>query len=177
MSSCSRCAAAWTSSRSPCQRSAPETPTEGCGAEKLDADRDEPLVCLPGYRAQSLLDTAHRELFIGDAAKLDLDPRPARLVEDQPARLENHAVLDFHQHRAFGARLANVAALQIARIDDEGIPAQDLVGVHMAERPILVPARREILHGARRVSVVRRPARAGSMQHADVEPAGNTAGG
>src|SRR4029077_14626578 len=52
------------------------------------------------------------------------------------------------------------------------VSAQDLVSVHMAKRPILITARRELLDGARRVSVVRRPARAGSMQHADVEPAG-----
>ena len=144
ISSCRRWAAAWTSSRSRC-RSAAKRRCSGVAPRSSTRTATSRSPASLATAPKRLLDAAHRELFIVDAARLDLDPRPARLVEDQPARLEHHAVLDFDEHRPFRPRLANAAALEIARIDDEGIAAQDLVSVHMAERPIMVTARREIL--------------------------------
>ena len=64
--------------------------------------------------------------------------RPARAVEMQRLDFDDAAVLHRHAHRALRAGLADRAPLQVSGIDDPGIAADDLGGVDMAERPIIV---------------------------------------
>ena len=151
-----------------------EPPMQRRGAEKLDADRDEPRAGLSRDRAERLLRCGSRRPLRRRRPARSTRASAQRALSRISRRGSSTTPSSTSTSTApFGARLANAAALEIARIDDEGIAAQDLVIMHMAERPIVITARREILDGARRVGVVRRPAGAGGVQHADVEPAGN----
>ena len=80
--------------------------------------------------------------------------RPARAVEMQRLDFDDAAVVDGHAHRALRAGLADGAALQVAGIDDPGVAADDLGGVDVAERPIIVAEAVEIFDRARRVAFV-----------------------
>ncbi len=81
------------------------------------------------------------------------------------------AVRDVDQHRALGSAFAHAAALEIAGEDDPRIARQHLELMHMAERPVVIAARCEVLHRARRVGGVGRAALARGVQQADIEPA------
>ena len=74
-------------------------------------------------------------------------------------------------HRAPFAAFPDAAALQVAGIDDPGIARDDFERVDVAERPIVIAARREVGGRAGRV-VFMAGAAAGGVQDADVEPAG-----
>src|SRR5208283_4994758 len=85
------------------------------------------------------------------------------------------AVGDVDEDRAFFPTFAYAASLKVAGVDDPRIARDDLEGVHMAERPVVVPLCGEFGGRAGRVVLVARTA-AGRMQNPDVEPAGDRFG-
>ncbi len=102
--------------------------------------------------------------------RVDDDVGPARAVGDHSSHRFDPAIGDVDDHRALLAAFAHAPPLQVAGIDDPGLPGDDLEGVNVTERPVLVALRSELGRCAGRVILMARPA-AGGMQHADVEPA------
>lgn len=80
-------------------------------------------------------------------------------------------VLDGHEDRALRPLLADRAALEIAGEDHQRIFGDNLEIMNMAERPVVVAARAQVLDRARRIGRVRLAAGERGVQHADIKPA------
>jgi hypothetical protein len=82
------------------------------------------------------------------------------------------AVFYLYDHSPLRAAFADTTALEIAGKNDRGVGTEHFVSMIMAERPVLIPALKEILHGTGRVvGMVGTPV-ARRMQHTDIEHAG-----
>ena len=96
---------------------------------------------------------------------------PAGVIGDHAAQLTHAAILHIDEDRALGAAFPDAAPLQIAGIDDVRMLVQHFELMHMAQSPIVVATRHEVLRGAGRIGGMARLAVAGRVQHADVEEA------
>ena len=81
---------------------------------------------------------------------VDDDVRPARAVRRNPPDRVDPAVGDVDDDGALLPALAHAAPLEVAGIDDPGVARDDLEGVHVAERPVVVAraARSAAVQGA-----------------------------
>ena len=97
---------------------------------------------------------------------------PARLVERRAASRRDRVHRRRRRARRPWARIpARCGPADCRDRRSRGRSMQHRVLVHVAERPVVVAARGEVLHGAGGVDGVRAGALAGGVQHADVEPA------
>ena len=133
--------------------------------------REQPAFSRLGMRAHLRFDRAKHAGLVIVRRGVDDDLRPARTVGQYTPHLATTPVGDVDDHRAPLAAFPDAPPLQIAGVDDPWIARDDLEGVDVAERPIVVAARAKIGDRAGRVVLVTR-ATAGGMQHADVEPPG-----
>src|SRR5687768_11655759 len=83
------------------------------------------------------------------------------------------AVLDCNEGDAFGAALADMAALKIAAKHDMRPFMQDRGVVNMRERPVIIAFVDQILDGARRIIGMASHSAEASVQDTDVEAAGD----
>ena len=134
--------------------------------------RKEPPCRRLGMRAHFRLDRAKQGGLVIVRRGVDEDLRPARGVRHDAPHLRYDSVCDVDNDRPPFSAFSDTAALEVARIDDPGIPRDDFVGVDVAERPIVITARCEVGDRARRVVFMAR-APASGVQDADVEPASN----
>ena len=169
ISSAHRCAAASTSSRKR-SRSATNRGCKFVAPVKITRTaRRRPCRRL-GMRPQFCLDRAKKAGLVVVRRRVDEDLRPARAVRHNAPHLRYDPVRNFHNDRPSLSAFSDAAALEIAGIDDPGIPRDDFEGVDVAERPIVITARCEVGDRARRVVLVASAAASG-VQDADVEPA------
>ncbi len=157
-----RCAAASTSSRKR-SRSAMNRRCNFVAPVKTTRTASSRPSAVIGMRAHFRLDRAKRLGLVVVTASVDEDLRPARVVRHNAPHLRYNPVCDLHNDRASLSAFSDAAALEIAGIDDPWIPRDDFEGVDVAERPIVVTARGEIVSRARRIVLMAR-APASGMQ-------------
>ena len=127
-------------------------------------------------RFERAADQANGSVQIDRRRHVDRDALPAHHIDDEALDRDDAGLVSVHQHRAARAGLADAAALQVAGEHDPRVAQQHGVFVHMAECPVGVALRFQLVERARRVTRVRGVAFKRGVQHADVEPAGHRSG-
>ena len=140
-------------------------------AGQANPRRNEAALRCVGDRPEGILQRAQKRGLGLVGLRIHGENRPARLVGDDPAKVGDPAIFDIDDHRALRPAFAHAAPLQIAGIDDIRIARHDLKFMDVAERPIIVAARRHVREGAGCIGCVTRATVAGRVQQADVEPA------
>ena len=79
---------------------------------------------------------------------IHLDQLPAQHVHQQALDPQDAGLVGADQHRAMGARLADVAPLQVAGEDHPGVRLEQGITVHMAQGPVVVALGRQLRQGA-----------------------------
>ena len=122
---------------------------------RQDDAHSEKATCRHGrMRPKLRLDRAKQAGLVIVRRGVDEHLRPTGAVRHNAPHLGDGPVRDLDDHRALLAAFSDAAALQIAGVDDPGILRDDFESVDVAERPIVVAARREIGDRARRVVLV-----------------------
>ena len=121
-------------------------------------------MCAMELRAHEVRDRIRRGV-----AAIDLHAGPAHHVELHALEPGHLPILDRHDHCPLGAGLSDRATLDVAGEHDVGFLADHLELVNMAERPVLVAARLQVLEAAGRVVLVPPAPGERGVQHADVE--------
>ena len=121
---------------------------------KAQPHRRQPSIRRLQRRTQPLFGTRIDLLQTRHRAQIHPTVEPARHI--QRSRLDPlHAlVLDLDQATALGSGLARVPPLEIAWKDDPGRLVDDLVPMHMPERPVVIAERAQTIARAGRIGVM-----------------------
>ncbi len=98
---------------------------------------------------------------------------PTQHIDFQPIDFGDLTFFSSNQERASRTQLADVTALQVARIGNRHIPTQHPVLMDVSECPILVAFGLQFSHGAGGVLGVLGIAFERRMKYADVQPPGH----
>ena len=119
------------------------------GAGDADAQGEQAALGAIGLGAGGRLDCAQQAGGIVMGGGVEHDVGEPRAIDDEAAQPGDLAILDIDQNRALGAGFADVAALQIAGKDDPGVLRDHFMGVDMAERPVGIIFRAQIIERCR----------------------------
>src|SRR5260370_27257236 len=148
-----------------------ELVVQGSYADEGDANRQRPTLALRVNAGQIGSDPVNHFVLIGGASHIDREMRPARTVERQRSDVDDASIFDGDAHRTLGANFAHAAPLQVAGKHDPRIAADNLRGVDMPQRPVVVAEAPKIIYCARRITVWSTLAIERRVQPAQVQPA------
>ena len=163
-------------------RGAPPSPARALRATRPVIDSGPRTTSRAARRRPSAPSSSRRELRARGVDHIGDGRRPRPIVTAHSAQRTTSSATcstdsmcpfsSLDERRALRASLAHVSALQIAREHDPRIAREHLALMHVAERPIVVPARTQRIELARRVRARgRRAAVRTRVEQTDVEHA------